>query len=163
MKLDSSDVFYVVQNARKAGLSKILPNIDCLIAPGERFFESIQSRLLEEINLERLDEVLEHLAPTFQYMADKAHWEPSEFTSDEMFRAVRNLQRMGVFEVINTKLKLPGSGDRFFEYYQVILVEKLGVETLDSLLHALGQCIKFLATDAAMVNVKACIEGRTCA
>lgn len=163
MKLDSDDVFNVVRNTQKAGLSKLLPSLDGLIAPGERFFESVQSRLLENIDLEQLDAVLDHLAPTIHYMADEAHWAPAEFTAEDMFRAVRNLQRMGAFEVVGAGPKLPGSGDRFFEYYQAILVEKFGVDTLDELLYTLGQCIKFLATDAAMVNVKTRMERSLCA
>jgi len=162
MRLDSSDVFSVVKNAQKAGLLKLLA-MKGHIGPGERFFESVQRSLLEKLDLEKLDVVLYHLAPTLCYMTDEEHWEPAEFTSDDMFKAVRNLQRMGAFDVIKANLQLPGSGDRFFESAQAILVEKLGVETLDNILYTLGQCIKFLATDAAMVNMKSSIEGRTCA
>ncbi|MCC8122386.1 MAG: hypothetical protein LIO58_02475 [Oscillospiraceae bacterium] len=163
MRLRADDVFRVARNAQKAGLFALLPSVDGLATPGERFFESMQSRLLENVNLEQLDTVLNHLAPVIHYMADETHWEPVEFTGEDMFRAVRNLQRMGAFEIINTRLEPPGSGDRFFEHYQTILVEKLGVKTLDELLYTLGQCIKFLATDAAMVNVKSCIKRSPCA
>lgn len=163
MKLESSDIFKLVRNARKAGLLDMLPAMNGRIAPGDRFFESFQEFLLKEFDLEKLDEVLYHLAPVIRYMADGAHWEPVDFTSDDMFRAVRNLQKMGIFDVLKRPTRLPGSGDRYFEYYQAILVEKIGVETLDRFLHMLGQCIKFLATDASMVNVKAGKERRNCA
>lgn len=153
MRLDSGDVFHVVKNAQQAGLLDLYPGMNGRIAPGERFFESVQSDLLNKLDLEKLDEVLYNLAPTIHFMADGSRWEPAEFTAEEMFRAVRNLQRMGVFEVSKTHWELPGSGDRYFEYYQEILVNKIGTETLDKLLHTLGQCIKFLATDAAMVNI----------
>ncbi len=162
VKLDSGDVFRVARNAQEAGLLEPLPSLSGRITPGERFFESVQQWVLEEVDLEKLDEVLYNLAPAIEYMANEAHWEPAEFTAEEMFRAVRNLQRMGVFEVWRTKTGLPGSGDRYFEHYQAILVEKIGVETLDSLLYTLGQCIRFLASEAAMVNVNR-TEGRTCA
>lgn len=108
---------------------------------------------METFDLEALDKLLYNLAPTIRYMADQAHWEPAEFTSDEMFRAVLHLQKMGAFEVYKGTLKIPGAGDRFFEYYQDILVHKIGVETMDQILYTLGQCIRFLATDAAMVNM----------
>ena len=86
-------------------------------------------------------------------MADPKHWEPEEFKAEQIFRAVKNLQTMGIFEISKEKLKIPGLGDRFFEHYQEILVRRIGPETIDRALHILGQCIKFLATDDSMVNV----------
>lgn len=163
MKLNAGELFRAARNAQKAGLLELLPAMNGRIAPGERFFESFQRDLLEKLDLDKLDEVLHYLAPTIRYMADEERWTPEEFTSDDVFRAVRNLQRMGVFEIAKAGLRLPGSGDRFFEYYQAVLTEKIGTERLNSLLHTLGQCIKFLATDAAMVNVKSIKERRTCA
>lgn len=163
MKLDSGDLFKAARNARRTGTLELIPAMKGRIAPGGRFFESFQSYLLEEFDLEKLDNALFHLAPTIHFMADTAHWEPSDFTGEDMFRAVRNLQRMGVFDVVKTKTKLPGGGDRYFEHYQKILVEKIGLETLDSLLHTLGQCIKFLASEEALKNVKISDERSNCA
>jgi len=165
VKLDSNDVFKVVLNAQKAGLLDKLPAVKGRIAPGERFFESIQQFLLENVDLEKLDEVLHNLAPAIRYMADETHWEPADFTSDDMFRAVRNMQKMGVFNVLKMKTRVPGPGDRYFEYYQAILVEKIGVENLDRYLHILGQCIKFLASEASLVNLNmnAIKKGGNCA
>lgn len=163
IKLDAGDIFRTVRNAQKAGILELLPLMQGRIAPGERFFESIQSALLEYVDLERLDEVLYSLAPVFRYMADEQHWEPAAFTSGELFRAVRNLQEMEALAVWRGCLPLPGSGDRYFEHYQAILVERIGTAALDRLLHTLGQCIKFLAADAAMVQVKTKVGGKPCA
>lgn len=163
MQLDSGDVFQVVKHAQAAGVLHILPRLNGRIAPGERFFESIQSNLLEYVDLEKLDEVLYNLAPVIHYMADGEHWIPAEFTSDQMFLAVRHLDQMGVFEVLRLRPGLPGEGDRYFEHCQAFLVDRLGVDTLDRLLHVLGQCIGFLASDAAMVNVSIDKGGETCA
>ncbi|MCC8150459.1 MAG: hypothetical protein LIO96_03115 [Lachnospiraceae bacterium] len=125
------------------------------------FFESFQRYLLDTFDLKALDQTLCYLAPTFRFLADPAHWEPGEFTSDDMFAAVLHLQKMGVFRVMKTKPQIPGEGDRFFEYYQRILVEKVGVETMDRLLAILAQCIRFLASEEAMENVvkDAAIDG----
>lgn len=161
VKLDQANVFQVMRHAQKAGLLDLLPPVKYCIAPGERFFESVQSNMLEAIDLEKLDAALYNLAPAIRYMADEAHWEPAEFTSDEMFKAVRNLQRAGVFEISKAKPGWPGAGDRYFEHIQGVLVEKIGAERLDTALHILGQCIKFLASEASMVNVNT--EGRDCA
>ena len=70
IKLDAGDIFRTAWNAQKAGVLELLPLMHGRIAPGERFFESIQSALLEYVDLERLDEVLYSLAPVFRYMAD---------------------------------------------------------------------------------------------
>jgi hypothetical protein len=159
MKPEASDLFDAVRNAQKAGLTDLLPAMNGRIAPGERFFESIQSCLQEKVNLEKLDEVLYNCAPVIRHMADESHWTPADFTGDDMFKAVRNLQKMGCFDAIKIKTRLPGDGKRYFEHYQEILTEKIGVETLDRLLHTLGQCIKFLASEESMVNAKSAQKG----
>lgn len=159
----SQDLFAAARNAQKAGILDLLPAVSAKIAPGERFFESWQRLLLEETDLEKLDEVLYNCEPVIRYMADEVQWKPADFTSDDMFKAIRNLQRIGIFDVLKAKTSLPGSGDRYFEHYQSILLEKVGAETLDYALHTLGQCIKFLSSEAAMVNVNAGKERRTCA
>lgn len=153
VKLDSNDLFDAAKNAQTAGVLELLPQMEGRIAPGDRFFESFQAYLLETYDLEQLDNVLYNLAPTIRYMSEEAHWEPQEFAGEEMFQAVKNLQKMGVFELCRNKTKLPGAGDRYFEYYQDILVNKIGVEALDHILHIMGQCIRFLSTDAALENV----------
>lgn len=154
MELCSSDVFMTVKNAQDAGVLQLFPSLRGEQGPGKRFFESLQSDLLTKLDLEKLDKCLYYLAPTLHFMAEPKHWEPQEFTSDEVFKAVKNLQTMGVFEIPKEKLKVPGAGDRFFEYYQRILVEKIGPENLDRVLFILGQCIHFLASDEAMENMK---------
>lgn len=154
MELQSSDVFMTVKNAQDFGVLELLPSIPGEQGPGKRFFESFQSDLLTKLDLEQLDQSLYYLAPTLHFMANPAHWEAQEFTSSEMFLAVKNLQTMGVFEIPKEKLKVPGAGDRFFEYYQRILVDRIGVETLDRLLYRLGQCIQFLASEEALENVE---------
>ena len=153
MELKSTDVFLTMKNAQDAGVLSMLPSLKGAQGPGLRFFESLQSDILTKIDLEKLDEVLYYLAPTLHFMADAAHWEPKEFTSTQVFWAMKNLQTMGAFEVYKEPLKVPGEGDRFFAYYQRILVEKIGVENMDKLLFILGQCIGFLASDEAMENV----------
>ena len=55
IKLDAGDIFRTAWNAQKAGVLELLPLMHGRIAPGERFFESIQSALLEYVDLERLD------------------------------------------------------------------------------------------------------------
>ena len=114
----------------------------------------MQKDLLEKLDLKQLDESLYYLAPTLHFLADPAHWNPAEFTYSELFLAVKHLQEMGIFDIPKEKMKIPGAGDRFFEYYQRILVEKVGAETLDQVLFTLGQCIKYLASEEAMENKK---------
>lgn len=154
MELNSSDVFMTIKNAQDFGVLDLLPSIQGEQGPGKRLFESFQSDLLTKLDLEQLDESLYYLAPTLHFMADPAHWAEQEFTSSEMFWAMKHLQEMGVFDIPKEKMKVPGAGDRFFEYYQRILVEKIGVETIDGLLYRLGQCIQFLASEEAMENLK---------
>ncbi|MBQ9031422.1 MAG: hypothetical protein IJ106_08230 [Parasporobacterium sp.] len=154
MELKSQDVFCTVKNAQDAGVLEMFPSLQGAQGPGLRFFESLQADILKGYDLEKLDLALYHLAPTLHFMADPKHWEPQEFTSSQMFWAVKNLQAMGVFDISNNTLQVPGAGDRFFEYYQKILVEKIGTENLDRLLYTLGQCIAFLASEEAMINVK---------
>lgn len=163
VELDQADVFKVAKNAWNSGLLDLLPSINGRIVPGERFFESVQEWILENADLCKLDTTLHKFAPVIRYMADEAHWTPADFTGDAMFKAVRNLWRFGFFEVLKTQIGLPGGGDRYFEHCQAILVEKIGVARLDEVLHTLGQCIAFLATEAAMVNMDTGTEGRTCA
>ena len=153
VNFSSTDFFYVVKNANDAGILKLLPLMNGKIEPGNRFFESLQKHVLESYDMAAFDQMLYNLAPTIHYMADPVHWEPADFTAEEMFRAVRALQKMGVLDVFLKKWEIPGPGDRLFEYYQEILVHKIGVETLEKVLHTLGQCIKFLATDAALENM----------
>ena len=153
VKLSCDDIFDVIKNAQNAGLLGLIPPMYGEIAPGERFFESFQRDVLEKVDLEKLNYLLFNLAPTIHYMTDASRWKPAEFTAEELFEALRHLQQMGAFEVVQEKMKIPGSGDRFFEYYQEILINKIGTETMDKLLHILGQGIQFLATEAAMVNV----------
>lgn len=154
MELCSSDVFMTIKNAQDVGIFEMIPSLKGEQGPGKRFFESLQSNLIEKIDLDKLDKCFFYLAPTLHFMANPKHWEPKEFTSNDFFTAVKNLQTMGVFEISKEKLKIPGAGDRFFEYYQRILVEKIGPENLDKLLFILGQCICFLASDEAMENMK---------
>ena len=152
-KLTAEDVFDVVKNAQDFGLLGELPLMQGGYKPGDRYFESIQADLMENVDFEKLDQTLNLLAPTIHYMADPKHWEPEEFTAEEMFQAVKNLQEMGVFEFYEHKPALPGGGDRFFEYYQDILIHRIGAEKMDRILYQMGQCIRFLASDAALVNV----------
>ncbi|MCC8152627.1 MAG: hypothetical protein LIO96_14620 [Lachnospiraceae bacterium] len=152
-ELKAEDLFDAVKNAQDAGILELLPPMKREIRPGDRFFESFQSYLLETINLEKLDQAFYYLAPTIAYMADPKHWIPEEFTSDEMFLAVLHMQQMGLSDVIRMRSSVPGAGDRFFEHYQDILVNQIGVEKMDRLLHVFGQCIRFLATDAALENM----------
>lgn len=155
VQLVAEDVFQVFKNAQDAGLLDLWPGFQAKMGPGERFFESLQRDLLDKLDIDILDQVLYNMAPVIHYMADPAKWEPAEFTAEEMFQAVKNLQIMGLFEVKKEKtLALPGSGDRFFEYYQDILVHKIGVDTLDRILFILGQCICYLASDDALQNMK---------
>ena len=151
-KFTAEDVFDVVKNAQDVGLLQELPLMQGGYEPGDRYFESIQADLMERVDFEKLDRFLEQLTPAIRFMADPKHWEPAEFTAEEMFLAVKNLQDMGAFEVRRTELSLPGGGDRFFEYYQDILVHQIGVEKLDRILYQLGQCIRFLASDEARTN-----------
>lgn len=153
VKFNSTDFFHVVKNAHAAGILELLPLMNGKIEPGDRFFESLQKYVLDTYELEAFDKMLYNLAPTFAFMADPKHWEPADFTAEEMFRTIRNLQKMGVLDVFLKKWEIPGAGDRVFEYYQEILVHKIGVETLEKVLHTMGQCIRFLATDAALVNM----------
>ncbi len=153
VKFRTEDLFDVVCHAQNAGLLELCPSMKGEIKPGDRFFESFQRYLLDTYDLEQVDELLYRLAPTIQFMADEKHWEPAEFSAEQMFDAVLHLQQLGFFEVVKPKFELPGSGDRFFEYYQDILVNKVGVEKLEQILHILGQGICFLATDAAMMNM----------
>ena len=153
VKLTAENIFQTVKNAQDAGILQEFPGLQAKMGPGERFFESLQRDLLDGLDLEKFDQVLYYLAPTFEFMADEEHWKPADFTAEEMFQAVKNLQLMGAFEVKKEKtLKLPGAGDRFFEYYQDLLVHKIGIEKLDWLLHTLGQGISYLATEEAMEN-----------
>ena len=152
VKLTAEDLFDAVKNVKDTGLLELFPGLQGEMGPGKRFFESLQADVLEKTDFENLDRTLFYLAPTIRYMADANHWEPSEFTAEEMFQAVKHLQDMGAFDVIAVKLQIPGGGDRFFEYYQDILVHKIGVETLDQTLYRLGRCIKFLASDEALEN-----------
>ncbi|MBQ9023066.1 MAG: hypothetical protein IJ108_04025 [Eubacterium sp.] len=155
-ELTAENIFQVVKNAQDAGMLELFPGLQAKMGPGERFFESLQRDLLDKYDIDQLDLVLYNLAPAIAFMAEQEHWEPAEFTAEEFFQAVKNLQTMGVFEVKREKtLKLPGSGDKFFEYYQDILVHKIGVDVLDQILYTMGQCIGYLATDAALENYKA--------
>lgn len=153
MELYSGDVFMTFKNAQDADLLSLLPSFRGRQGPGKRFFESVQKTLLEQYNLEQLDKSLYNLAPVWHFMADPGHWEPQEFTASEFFQAIKNLQTMGVFDITDLSLKIPGDGDRFFEYYQRILVDRIGTENLDRILFTLGQCIRFLATEEAMENI----------
>lgn len=148
-----NDLFMATKHAQKAGVLELIPSMPGNLGNGDRFFESFQKFLLEHVNLEKLDTVLYNCAPAIQFMADEQHWVPEDFTAEEVFEAVRNLQRTGAFELTDLKMSLPGGGDRFFEYYQKVLVEKVGMETMDWLLHVFGQFIKFLASDAFTVNL----------
>ena len=152
-KLTAEDVFDVVKNAQDFGLLEELLLMQGGYEPGNRYFESIQTDLMENVDFEKLDRALDLLTPTIRFMANPKHWKPEEFTAEEMFQAMKNLQEMGVFELYKHKPALPGSGDRFFESCQDILVRQIGVEKLDRILYQMGQCIRFLASDAALVNV----------
>ncbi len=154
-QLTAENVFQVGKNAQDAGLLEMFPGLRAKMGPGERFFESLQRNLLDDYDMARLDLVLYNLAPAIEFMADPNHWKPADFTAEEMFQAVKNLQLMGAFEVKReSSFTLPGAGDRFFEYYQDILVHKIGAETLDRILYTLGQGISFLATDQALENYR---------
>ncbi len=153
VELNSNDVFLVMKHAQEAGLLALLPPVEGEQGPGKRFFESVQKDLLESVDLEALDQVLFCLAPTIRYMADEEHWEPAEFSSDDLFWAFLHLQKMGVFQVVKLTVDIPGEGDRFFEHVQRILLDRIGVENMERLLTVLGQCICFLASEEAMVNV----------
>lgn len=154
-ELTAENIFQVVKNAQDAGMLELFPGLQAKMGPGERFFESLQRDLLDKYDIDQLDLVLYNLAPTITFMADQRHWEPADFTAEEFFQAVKNLQTMGVFEVKRERgLELPGAGDRFFEYYQDVLVHKIGVDTLDQILYTFGQCIRYLATDAALENCR---------
>ena len=154
-ELTAENIFQVVKNAQDAGMLEMFPGLQAKMGPGERFFESLQRDLLDKYDIDQLDLVLYNLAPTITFMADQTHWKPADFTAEEFFQAVKNLQTMGVFEIKREKgLPLPGAGDRFFEYYQDILVRKIGVDTLDQILYTLGQCIGYLATDDALENCR---------
>lgn len=153
--LTAENVFQTVKNAQDAGILQLFPGLQAKMGPGERFFESLQRDLLDGLSLEQLDKSLYYLAPAFEFLADPAHWTPAEFTAEEIFQAVKNLQTMGVFEIRKGNgLHLPGPGDRFFEYYQEKLVHEIGLENLDRLLYVMGQGIRFLASEEAMENVK---------
>lgn len=154
MELCSQDVFMTFKNAQDAGVLELLPTMQGEQGPGKRFFESVQRTLVDKLDLKQLDRSLYYLAPTLHFMADPAHWKESEFTSSDLFLAVKHLQTMGVFDISKEQLKVPGAGDRFFDYYQRVLVEKIGTETMDKLLYTLGQCIRFLASEEAMENVE---------
>lgn len=154
IKLEAEDVFRAVKNAGDAGLLELLPEPGADQGPGQRFFESLQRDLLDYVDLEKLDKTLFFLAPTIQFLGEQRHWEPADFTSSDMFLAVKHLQEMGVFEILKIRMKIPGHGDRFFEHYQDILVKRFGVEAMDRALYVLGQCICFLATEEAMENVR---------
>ncbi len=153
VEFSCNDLFMAASHAQKAGVLKLIPSMNGQLGNGDRFFESFQKFLLEHIDLEKLDSVLYNCAPAIRFLADESHWAPESFTAEEMFEAVRNLQKAGVFDLACVKLSLPGEGDRFFEYYQAVLVKKFGVETLDWLLGVFGQCIKFMASDAFTVNM----------
>ncbi len=153
-ELSSDDVFMVMKNAQDAGLLELLPPVSGEQGPGKRFFESVQKDLLERFDLEALDETLYYLAPTIRFMADRSHWEPEEFTSDDLFTAILHLQKMGAFRVMKVEVDIPGPGDRFFEYIQRILLDRIGVENMERLLTVLGQCIRFLASEEAMENIQ---------
>lgn len=153
VKFNSTDMFYAVKNAYETGILQLLPIMKGQYKSGDRYYETIQRHILENYDLEAVDQMLENMAPTISYMADSARWEPEDFTAEEMFRAVRNLQKLGVLDIFLKKWEIPGPGDRLFEHYQEILVHKIGVDTLEKVLHTMGQCIRFLATDAALVNL----------
>lgn len=155
VELTAENFFQTVKNAQDAGVLQMFPDLQAKMGPGQRFFESLQRDLLDHTDLGQLDTALFHLAPVFRFLADRDHWEPQEFTAEEMFQAMKNLQTMGCFAIrTEESLRLPGKGDKFFEYYQDILVHKIGVDVLDRLLYTLGQCIRFLSTDEALENTK---------
>lgn len=154
VELNCSDLFSAARYAQKADLLQLLPAMPGQLGNGERFFESFQKLLLDQVDLEQLDQVLYNCAPAIRFMAEEQHWEAEDFTAEDMFGAVRNLQRAGLFRLIAPSMALPGGGDRFFEHCQRILVDKLGVDTMERLLHTLGQCIKFIASDAFTVNMQ---------
>lgn len=155
VKLTAEDLFDTIRNAKNTGVLELLLPLHGETGPGKRFFESLQADILEKVNLGNLDQTLCRMAPTIRYMADTCHWEPAEFTAEEMFQAIKHLQDMGVFDILAIRLQIPGGGDRFFEYYQDILVHRIGVETLDKILYRLGQCIRFLASEEALENMDA--------
>ncbi len=159
VELKAEEVFRTVKYAGEYGLLDSLPTPQAKQGPGLRFFESFQRNLLDMVDLEKLDQALFYLAPAIHFMSEKEHWESADFTSTEMFLAVKHLQEMGVFEISKKKLQIPGAGDRFFEFYQRVFIEKIGVEKMEHLLHTLGQCICFLASEEAMVNVKESRKG----
>lgn len=154
VELNCNDLFWAARHAQKAGLLQMIPSMPGQLGNGDRFFESFQKLLLERVDLAQLDQVLYNCAPAIRFMAEEQHWEPEDFTAEEVFGAVRNLQRAGLFELAAPSLTLPGSGDRFFEHCQRILVDKLGVDRVELLLHTLGQCIRFIASDAFAVNIE---------
>ena len=154
--LAAEDLFQVLKNAQDSGLLDLWPGLQAKMGPGEKFFESLQKKILEEYDIDKLDVFLYNMAPTIRYMSDPVRWEPMDFSSEELFQAVKNLQLMGAFDIKkDTAFVLPGGGDRFFEYYQKALLDQVGIDNLDRMLFQLGQAIRFLATDAALENRRA--------
>ena len=72
---------------------------------------------------------------------------------------MKHLQEMGVFEISKKKLQIPGAGDRFFEFYQRVFIEKIGVGEDGASAAYIGTVYLFSASEEAMVNVKESRKG----
>ena len=153
--LEPKDFFRFFRNLQKTGVleKQIRPERERYqYVPGRRYFEDIKEKMLAWDMKYIADKVI-CVSPVIKKLGDEKNWTVVELEPKDFFRAVRNLQRAGILDLLyenSGKDYAFVPGRRYFENIKEYL-NQCDMRAVAEVVEKLSPVIKLLADERNLI------------